>query len=409
MERLALIGVSHRRGGARALEAYQQAYAGPGEACLERAGLREFVPIVTCNRWDVVTRVPDGQELEGLRRRIALDGQQRPYAFLGEGALEQLARVASSLDSLNPGEDQVMRQVREAYRAAQVHGLTGPTTAFAFETALRVAKRVRREVALAPVHTSLFSLARPQLEPLLTPGRTVVVLGAGEMGSLAAHSLAELAGVRVVVANRTLSRAQALAEREGVEALSLAQLLAEPVDATVLVCATPAGHLADAVLLGRMPSLELAVDLGIPRNVDPAAARRRDVTVLDVDGLQAAGRARRDELAGKLAQAERIVREELDEAVRAWTERQLGPSIRRLRALYLETIGDALPPDAARRLAHKFAHVPVKGLRAVAREHGLEAALTFLKEAGLADGDAFDDAVSPAPQVAVGAGPGEHA
>jgi len=385
VERLALIGVSHRRGGAGALEAYQQAYAGPGEERLAGAGITEFVPIVTCNRWDVATVVPDGQGVDALRRRLALAGQQRPYAFVGDGALEQLARVASSLDSLNPGEDQIMRQVREAYSAAQARGRSGPTTAFAFDTALRVAKRVRREVALAPVNASLFSLARPELEPLLTPGRTVVVLGAGEMGALAARSLCELPGVRVIVANRTPARAEALAERLGVEAVALEGFLADPVDATALVCATPAGHAADAVLLSRMPSLRLAVDLGIPRNVDPAAARRRGVRVLDVDGLQSAGRARRSELSGKLAEAERIVREELDEAVRAWTERQLGPSIRRLRALYLDTIGDALPPEAARRLAHKFAHVPVKGLRAVAREHGLDAALTFLSEAGLAE------------------------
>jgi glutamyl-tRNA reductase len=379
------MGVSHRRGGARALEAYQQAYAGEGVERLRRVGLREFVPIVTCNRWDVAMVVPEGREVEEIRHRLALDGQQRPYAFVADGALEQLTRVASSLDSLNPGEDQIMRQAREAYAAAQEGGSTGPTTAFAFETALRVAKRVRREVALAPVHTSLFSLARPELEPILTPGTTVAVLGAGEMGTLAARSLRELPGVRVLVANRTVERAEDVARRTGAEPMALSGFVAAPPDVTALVCATPAHQLVDAVLLSRLPSLRLAVDLGIPRNVDPAAARRRNVRVLDVDGLQAAGRERRDELSGKLAEAERIVRTELDEAVQAWTERQLGPSIRRLRALYLDTIGDALPQEAAERLAHRFAHVPVKGLRALARQHGFDVARTFLIEAGLAE------------------------
>ncbi len=387
------MGVSHRRGGARALEAYQQAY-GEGGDLLRGAGLREFVPIVTCNRWDVAMVLPDGLEVEDVRRRLALDGQERPYAFVADGALEQLARVASSLDSLNPGEDQIMRQVREAYREAQRAKRTGATTAFAFDTALRVAKRVRREVALAPVNASLFSLARPQLEPLLAQGGSVAVLGAGEMGALAARALAELSGVRVVVANRTLERAEAVARASGAEPMALSHFLAGPPDVTALVCATPVRHLADAVLLGRLPSLELAVDLGIPRNVDPAAAQRRGVRVLDVDGLQAAGRERRSELSGKLAEAERIVRAELDDAVQAWTERQLGPSIRRLRALYLDTIGDALPPEAAERLAHKFAHVPVKGLRALAREHGLEAARTFLDEAGLSEAGLADAAES---------------
>lgn len=385
MERLALIGVSHRRGGASALEAYQEAFAADGGERLRALGLREFVPIVTCNRWDLAVVVPDGLELPSLRRRLTLDERQRPYAFVGDGALEQLTRIAASLDSLNPGEDQIMRQVRAAYAEARAAGATGPTTAFAFETALRAAKRVRREVALAPVHTSLFSLARPELEPLLGPGTRAAVLGAGEMGSLAARSLAELEGVELVVVNRTAERAEAVAAPLNARAMSLGAFLADPPDLHTLVAATPVRHLADAVLLGRLPSLRLAVDLGIPRNVDPGAAQRRGIRVLDVDGLQEAGRARRAELRGKLAEAERIVRDELDEAVQAWTERQLGPSIRRLRELYLETIGDALPPEDARRLAHKFAHVPIKGLRAVAREHGLDAARTFLLEAGLGD------------------------
>lgn len=387
MERLALIGVSHRRGGAGALEAYQDAYLGNGLDRLRELGLQEYVPVVTCNRWDVATVVPEGVPIDDIRRRLTPAGQLRPYAYLADGALEQLARVAASLDSLNPGEDQIMRQVRTAYTDAQQAGTTGPTTSFAFETALRAAKRVRREVALAPMQTSLFSLARPTLVEFLRPGTCVVILGAGEMGSLAARGLAALEGVRVVLANRTLATAQRVAGPLGLEAVALDALLAAPIDADALVTATPVRNLVGTALLGRMPSLRLIVDLGLPRNVEGTVARkRRDVRVLDVDGLQQAGRERRHELADKLADADRIVREELEEAVAAWTERRLGPSIRRLRALYLETIGDSVPPEVAQRLAHRFAHVPVNGLRAVARVHGFEAASTFLTGAGLAEG-----------------------
>ena len=102
-----------------------------------------------------------------------------------------------------------------------------------------------------------------------------------------------------------------------------------------------------------------------------------------MDTLQSVGQGRRGELAEKFAEAEGIVQRELDTALTNWTERQLGPSIKRLREMYLETIGDSLPKEDAQRLAHKFAHVPIKGLRAVAREHGLEAAKTFLEETGL--------------------------
>lgn len=393
MHGLALIGVSHRRGGAAALEAYQERYVGEGEARLAALGLREYVTIATCNRWDVVAVVPDGQALDDLRQRLAPAGRPLPYAFVEDGALEQLARVASSLDSLNPGEDQIMRQVRDAYTVARELGHTGAMTSFAFETALRVAKRVRREVALAPVRTSLFSLVRPELESLLRPGDTAVVLGAGEMGALAARGLAELAGVRVVVANRSVTRAEEVARSVAkaakgavVEPASLDDALrgdATHEGARVLVCATPVRHLVGEGLLAHLPNLALIVDLGLPRNVEPDAALARGLRVLDVDGLRAAGATRRQVMRENLLAAEAVVRSELDDAVAAWTERRLARGIRELRAQYLRTIGEALPPEAAERLAKRFAHVPITGLRAVAREHGFEAAATFLRAVGI--------------------------
>jgi glutamyl-tRNA reductase len=384
VERLALIGVSHKRGGAGALEAWQAAFGERANQNLTVLGLREFVPIVTCNRWDVVVALPDGLTPDEARARLTPAGvERRPYAYLGEAALEQLTRIAASLDSLNPGEDQIMRQVREAYAAAQACGTTGPATSFAFDSALRIAKRVRRDVALAPMHTSLFSLARPELEAALRPGDEVAVIGAGEMGTLAAKSIAALPDVRLLVVNRSEDRARQLARHLGGGHQPLEEFLARPRPVAAVVGATPVAQILGRATLERIPGLRLAIDLGIPRNVDHVAAANLGLRVLDVDTLQLAGTRRREELGERLAEAERIVRAELEAAVDEWSERQLGPSISRLRAWYLETIGDALPAEEARRLAHKFAHVPVKGLRAVAREHGLEAAKTFLAETGL--------------------------
>lgn len=384
MERLALIGVSHRRGGAGALEAWQAAFGDDAGNSLHSLGLDEFVPLVTCNRWDVVVSLPQGLSAEDARARLTPAGVgRRPYAYLGDAALEQLTRIASSLDSLNPGEDQIMRQVRDAYLVAQRQGTTGPTTAYAFDSALRIAKRVRREVALAPMNTSLFSLARPELEQHVRPGEMVAVLGAGEMGTLAAKNVASLEGVKLLVVNRSQERARQLARHFGGDHATLEQFLDSPPAVAAVVCATPVARLLGPRTLDHIPSLRLAIDMGIPRNVDREAAAARGLPVLDVDTLQLAGARRREELGGKLAEAEKIVRAELELAIDEWAERQLGPSIKRLREMYLETIGDSLPQDEAQRLAHKFAHVPVKGLRAVAREYGLDAAKTFLLESGL--------------------------
>ena len=386
MERLALIGVSHRRGGAGALEAWQAAFGEDANGSLASLGLAEFVPIVTCNRWDVVVALPEGLSADEARARLTPAGvERRPYAYLGDAALEQLTRIASSLDSLNPGEDQIMRQVREAYAAAQRRGTTGAITAYAFDSALRIAKRVRREVALAPMNTSLFSLARPELEQQLRPGERVAVMGAGEMGTLAAKTVAAMEHLELLVVNRSEERARQLARHLGGEYMTLERFLERPPVVAAVVCATPVARLLDERILAELSGLRLAIDMGIPRNVDREAAARRGLRVLDVDSLQLAGARRREELGGRLGEAERIVRDELERALDEWAERQLGPSIRRLREMYLQTIGDSLPREEAKRLAHKFAHVPVKGLRAVARDHGLNAARTFLDEAGLLD------------------------
>src|SRR5699024_4835973 len=98
-------------------------------------------------------------------------------------------------------------------------------TSFAFHTVLRIAKRVRRELALSPGNTSLFSLARPSLEAALKPGDTVAVLGAGPMAALAAKSLAGWPEGRTLVVNRTPERGAALARQVGAESCSLAEFL----------------------------------------------------------------------------------------------------------------------------------------------------------------------------------------
>jgi glutamyl-tRNA reductase len=374
VDRLALIGVSHRRGGAELIERYQAAFP------LEALPFRSSVLLSTCNRWDVVGMLPEGVTLAEARNRLSLD--IRPYAYSGEAALEQLSRIAASLDSLNPGEDQIMNQVREAFAGSK----TDAVLAFAFQNALRIAKKVRTEIDLAPMDTSLFSLARPRLEQLLPNGGKVAVLGLGKMGTLAAKSVASL-GRCVYIVNRSKDRLDDFSKlspnTQNLIPLSLESFLNNPPQLDALVCATPIKHLVDDVLLAKLPGLKLIVDLGIPRNADADVARRLGTEVLDVDSLQTLGQQRRVVLADKLAQAERLVQSEVELAMTEWTEKQLGPSIKKLREMYVQTIAEVLSPEEAEKLAHRFAHVPVKGLRAIAREYGLDAAKLFLSEAGL--------------------------
>ena len=382
VEQLAIIGVSHATSGTAELEAWQARH--PNHLAVKELGFDEVVTIATCNRFEAVVSLPAGVDCDTARRRLqpaAAPNARRAYTYRGEAALEHLARVAASLDSLNPGEDQVMRQVRSAFTSAQSDGTTGRLTEFAFTAALRAAKRVRREVPLAPVNVSLFSLALPYLKGRLEAGDRVGVVGAGEMGSLAVRGLAQAElGVELLVVNRDPARGRALATAAGGSWLELSAFLARPPVLTALVAATPRAGLIDTALLARMHGLQILVDLGLPRNVAPGAVADTGIELVDIDTLRLAGQRRRAAVGEHLAEAERVIAAEVEAALDTWTDRQLAPAIRRLRQLYRDTIGDGLPEEQAERLAHRFAHVPVRGLRALARRYGLEAATTFLQE-----------------------------
>jgi glutamyl-tRNA reductase len=387
MNGLALIGVSHRRGGTQALSAYNEAYASQGVAeRLQRTGVRAFVEITTCNRIDVVLSNPGQLPIETLRAALDVpEAACRPYVYSGEGAFEQLARIAASIDSMNPGEDQIMRQVRDAVETARRRGDVDAPLSFALDAALRIARRVRREVALAPRDTSLFSLVRPELEQLIaTRGGSLraLIVGAGEMARLSATLLLGIGGVELTIANRTRARAEVLAQELGARALGLEELAAAPPAVELVVSAIPVSGHGRFGWLSRVRDLAMVVDLAMPSAI-AASEVRHGLRFVDIAVLEGIGWARRRELEDRLQEAERVLQHALHEEMLAWAQRSLAPSIQHLQALYQAALSDLLPEAEARTLARRLANIPVRGLRALARDHGVEAARTFAAESGL--------------------------
>ena len=383
MERLLVIGVSGRRGGAKALEAWTSTLHGILEQPLP-VGVHELVSLQTCNRSELILALEEDANLEEVRQAL-IGTETQGYAFLGDAALEHLCRVAASLDSLNPGEDQIMNQVRVAFETARKAGRVGSITSFAFNTALRVAKRVRREVPLASANTSLFSLAKPELEKLPLKS-CVAILGAGEMGALVAKSL-ENSDFEIFIVNRNFERAEQLAVSVNARVFGFSEFLSGGLQVNAIICATPVEHIINKTFLETQLNLQILVDLGLPHNVNPNDARASKMQLIDLTQLQKLGDVRREKLQAHLATAEMIVAQELELALGEFAERSLGVAITQLRDVYretvLRTVGDLLSSEDVNRLAHRFAHIPVKGLRGLARTHGLEMAYSFLDEAGL--------------------------
>jgi glutamyl-tRNA reductase len=424
MQRFGLLGLSYRTAdqGAIARAAARAPSAEAIRKMHDDCGLGESLYLATCNRveWVIVApeEVEPGACLHLLERRLQLDPAQC-YRLTGEAAARHVFEVAASLDSMNPGETQIVGQVREAYGRASELELVGPRLHLLFEAALRGAKRVRRETALTARPVSMMSLAL-EAAGELPEGSTVVVVGAGEMARDAAERLAKRRGVELVFVNRTVEKAEALAARTGGRVMPLAAFLAAPPAAAAVISAVS----VRAPLLGRAELERLArvggrrptlLDLGMPANVDGDAARALDFPLYGMDDLKARGDANRRALEFELAAAAKVVDEELEEFRSAMLERTLAPVLAAWRRRARRTLDEGLQrlfsseegrwnEDERERierwagtLVDRLAYLPVMGMRKMAAAHGVAPAHTFLSAVGASLEAAADDLDAPLP------------
>jgi glutamyl-tRNA reductase len=262
-------------------------------------------------------------------------GQIEPllYTLEGMGAVSHLFAVAGGLDSMVPGEAQILSQIRDAYAAALDLGTTGPVSNRLFHQALEAGKRVRHETAIGELNASVASVAAELVrDRLVTLAQaTVLIVGAGKVAELVATNLHARGAERILVANRSPERAAALAARFGgaaVEWSGLAQA-ADAADAVVSSTLSQ-GHVIDAGMLsaGRPRVL---VDLALPRDIDPAVAGIPGVTVVNVDDIEQEVRRNIALREGEAQRAREIVAEEAEEFRRWLASLEVVPAIASLR------------------------------------------------------------------------------
>lgn len=254
----------------------------------------------------------------------------------GVEAARHLFRVAAGLESAVLGEDQVQGQVREAYRIACAERTAGPLLHRTFHAAFRAGRRVRAETALGGGGRSLAGCGVNVLARLLGElgTRTVLVLGAGEMGTLAAHRLRQRGAGRLLLANRTREKTAALAREVGGEALPWDWRCRVLPEVDAVVCATGAGEpvlpAAPLVAAAERGKLRCVVDLAVPANVEVPVPVPPSLAILNVDaiGHQLAEEEVRRQAA--VAAAEGIVEDVVQEWLaglergEAWRVRQVG-------------------------------------------------------------------------------------
>lgn len=309
-----LFGVSHRSAPVSVLEQLSTDESDQVkiiDQVLQSPLVTEAMVLSTCNRVEVYAVVDAfhgglsaiGQVLAEHSGMSMGDLTKYAYVRYSEAAVEHLFAVASGLDSAVIGEQQVLGQVRRAYATAEANRTVGRVLHDLAQRALSVGKRVHTETAIDAAGASVVSvaldIAGSRLDGLA--GRTAAVVGAGSMGGLSVAHLVRAGVTHIHVVNRSLPRAQRLAEniREqgvGAEALTLEQLPAALAAADVVVSCTgavrPVVSLADVHhALATAQRDEAAAplvlcDLGMPRDVDSAVAGLPGVSVIDMDRVQ---------------------------------------------------------------------------------------------------------------------------
>ena len=396
---LLCIGLSYRT----APLTVRERLALPGEeqvALLQRLGQApsEALLISTCNRVELYLATPDAarareQAREELGRLGGPEVLGQLYEHQGEAALTHLFRVASSLDSMVLGEAQVLGQVKDALEHSHAAGTVHGELSRMFAAAFRCAKRVRTETAIGMAATSMASAA-VALASTAWNGlaeRTVLVVGAGEMSALAARHLKRAGVGRLVVVNRTLARAEALASEVGGTARPLEELSTLLASADVVVSGTSSPvplftrENVAPVLETRQRPLVM-VDLAVPRDIAPEVGWMKRVRVLDVDDIQRFVLENAAARAEEARKAETLVAEEVARFMRERAVRDGVPVLSRLRQhadtiaraeveRTLATLGETLSDKQrksveamARAIINKLLHEPTARLRAVGTE-----------------------------------------
>jgi glutamyl-tRNA reductase len=365
-----VVGLNHRSAPLDVLERVAVTPARLPKALADlrsRPALDEVVVLSTCMRTEVyATADRFHPAVQDIRNFLCESGFCAPEDLVDhlsvlydDAAIGHLFTVVSGLDSAVLGESEVQGQVRRAWEVAREEGTAGMVLSALFRHALEVGKRVRSETAIARGTTSVsqaaVALAEDHLSSLAE--RKILVLGAGEMGEGMAVALAGSPGIaEVIVTNRTVARAQALAARVGGRAAGFDELPAALREVDVLLTSTtsPGAILGvediEMVMAERGGRPLLIVDIAIPRDVDPAAAAIDGVTVLDLDDLRAFAEAGLAERRRELFRVRGIIDDEVIAYVRDATAREVAPTVKAMRE-WAESIRSGEVDRFAGRLA----------------------------------------------------------
>ncbi|MBS1880824.1 MAG: glutamyl-tRNA reductase [Actinobacteria bacterium] len=416
MSELLGLGVSHKTAPLELRERLSLTEGRAASALREltaAAGIHEAAAISTCNRTEFYLIVSDPVEAESTALGVlSRQAEIRPTELLGHlyshrsaEAARHLFRVTAGLDSMILGEAEIQGQVKRAYELALVEGATGPILNRLFRGALTAGGRVREETAVSEKGVSIPSvaveLARRALGDL--EQRRVLVVGAGETAELVAKALVAR-GVRTVfVANRHYDRAIGLAQRFDGVAVRFDELPGQLEAADIVVSATNSPHhIIEREGLGQVMAARdgrplIAIDIAVPRDIEPECRTIAGVSVYDIDDVQAIVERNTSGREAEARGAERIIEAELDRFQRWLASLEVVPTIAALRERGEEVVRRVLAENEnrwedlgeadrervelmARAVASRLLHEPTLRMRRAAGSEDAYEYLSALRE-----------------------------
>ncbi len=402
---LLVVGLSHRSAPVSVLERAAlttEAKAKLLQDTLAAEPAAEAAVLGTCNRIELYADVDkfhagvaELSTLLALHSGVGLE-ELTPHLYVHyeDRAVHHLFSVACGLDSMVVGEGQILGQIKDALGLGQELHTAGRSLNDLFQQALRVGKRAHSETGIDRAGQSLVTFGLDQLTRVVgeLPGRRALVVGAGSMSSLAATTLARMGVSELVIANRTLERAERLAESLGGRAVPFAEVERELARADVVVSCTGATGLvldraavAAALAARTAPGLLGLLDLAMPRDIDGAVHGLDGVHLVDIEDLAAASADA--PMAADVDAVRRIVAAEVAAFGAAQRAERITPTVVALRTMAADVVSSELArldgrlPDlddkqrteitnTVRRVVDKLLHAPTVRVKQLAGEPG---------------------------------------
>jgi glutamyl-tRNA reductase len=402
MSELVLIGVNHKTAPIALRERIaisRDELPDATRALAAQPGVSECMIVSTCNRVEMLAAVesPATDIRAFLSNHFGLDGAElnpHIYEHRDQQAVRHLFRVAASLDSMVVGEPQILGQVKEAFAAARAAGTVSGQLEHLLQSAFAAAKRVRTETAIGSNSVSIASVAVELAQKIFgsLQGRTVFLVGAGKMSELAARHLVHQGAGAILVTNRTLDRARALAEPFDGRVIPFDKLYETATEADIVISSTGAPHPifrrehGQQFMHRRRNRPMFFIDIAVPRDVDPAMNKVEGIFVYDIDDLQQVAAAHIAERQTQAGDAEALVEAEVERFHQRRRTVNVAPAIvslqrqaeeirvnelKRMHAKLSNLTAEQLVAIEAltRGLVNKFLHPPMQALKQAAREN----------------------------------------